>query len=43
MPYIKDSYEERNGWGELTGYLNARRCRPACRSATLPPKTRAGP
>ena len=21
MPYIKDSYEERNGWGELNGYL----------------------
>jgi|ERR1700683_46509 hypothetical protein len=21
MPYIKDSYDERNGWGELSGYL----------------------
>ena len=21
MPYIKDTYEERNGWGELRGYL----------------------
>jgi hypothetical protein len=21
MPYIKDTYEERNGWGELSGYL----------------------
>jgi hypothetical protein len=21
MPYIKDSYEERNGWGEISGYL----------------------
>jgi hypothetical protein len=21
MPYIKDTYEERNGWGELNGYL----------------------
>ena len=21
MPYIKDSYEERDGWGELNGYL----------------------
>ena len=21
MPYIKDSYDERNGWGELNGYL----------------------
>jgi len=21
MPSIKDSYEERNGWGELNGYL----------------------
>ena len=21
MPYVKDSYEERNGWGEITGYL----------------------
>jgi hypothetical protein len=21
MPYIKDSYEERNGWSELNGYL----------------------
>jgi hypothetical protein len=21
MPYIKDSYAERNGWGELNGYL----------------------
>jgi hypothetical protein len=21
MPYVKDSYEERNGWGELKGYL----------------------
>ena len=20
-PYVKDSYEERNGWGELSGYL----------------------
>jgi hypothetical protein len=20
-PYIKDSYDERNGWGELNGYL----------------------
>jgi hypothetical protein len=28
MPYIKDSYEERNGWGELKGYL-ARTALPA--------------
>jgi hypothetical protein len=21
MPYIKDSYDERDGWGELSGYL----------------------
>ncbi len=21
MPYIKDTYDERNGWGELSGYL----------------------
>ncbi len=21
MPYIKDSYDERNGWGEISGYL----------------------
>ena len=21
MPSIKDSYEERNGWGEISGYL----------------------
>jgi len=21
MPYVKDSYEERNGWGEISGYL----------------------
>ena len=21
MPYIKDTYEERNGWGDLNGYL----------------------
>ena len=21
MPYIKDSYEERDGWGEINGYL----------------------
>jgi hypothetical protein len=21
MPYVKDSYEERNGWGEMSGYL----------------------
>ena len=21
MPYIKDTYDERNGWGELNGYL----------------------
>ncbi len=21
MPYIKDSYEERNGWSEISGYL----------------------
>jgi hypothetical protein len=21
MPYIKDSYEERNGWGEISGFL----------------------
>jgi hypothetical protein len=21
MPYIKDCYEERNGWGDLNGYL----------------------
>jgi hypothetical protein len=21
MPYIKDSYEGRNGWGEISGYL----------------------
>ena len=21
MPSIKDSYDERNGWGEITGYL----------------------
>ena len=41
MPSIKDSYEERNGWGELNGYLGARRCRPERRSETLPPKTRA--
>jgi len=28
MPYIKDSYDERNGWGELNGYL-ARAALPA--------------
>ena len=28
MPSIKDSYEERNGWGELGGYL-ARTALPA--------------
>lgn len=27
-PYIKDSFEERNGWGELSGYL-ARAALPA--------------
>ena len=21
MPYIKETYEERNGWGEISGYL----------------------
>lgn len=21
MPYVKNSYDERNGWGELNGYL----------------------
>ena len=21
MPYVKDSYDERNGWGEISGYL----------------------
>jgi hypothetical protein len=41
MPSIKDSYEERNGWGEIRAISNARRCRPACRSPMLPPKTRA--
>jgi hypothetical protein len=25
MPYIKDSYYERNGWGELSGYLKRSR------------------
>ncbi len=33
MPYVKDTYEERNGWGELNGYL-AR--------ALLPPGTPVG-
>jgi hypothetical protein len=28
MPYIKDSYDERNGWGDLNGYL-ARAALPA--------------
>src|SRR5580704_10222514 len=28
MPNVKDSYEERNGWGELNGYL-ARTALPA--------------
>jgi hypothetical protein len=28
MPYIKDSYDKRNGWGELNGYL-ARTALPA--------------
>jgi hypothetical protein len=28
MPYIKDSYDERNGWGELSGYLK-RKALPA--------------
>ena len=28
MPYVKDRYEERNGWGELNGYL-ARASLPA--------------
>jgi hypothetical protein len=28
MPYIKDSYEERNGWGEIRGFL-ARAALPA--------------
>ena len=30
MPSVKDSYEERNGWGELNGYL---------KRAALPPGT----
>jgi hypothetical protein len=21
MPYVKDTYDERNGWGEISGYL----------------------
>ncbi|HEX3938323.1 MAG TPA: hypothetical protein VHX43_12545 [Xanthobacteraceae bacterium] len=33
MPSVKESYEERNGWGELSGYL-AR--------AALPPGTPVG-
>jgi hypothetical protein len=28
MPYIKDSYDERNGWGDLSGYLK-RKALPA--------------
>jgi hypothetical protein len=28
MPYIKDNYEERNGWGDLSGYLK-RKALPA--------------
>jgi hypothetical protein len=28
MPYIKDSYDERDGWGELSGYLK-RKALPA--------------
>lgn len=43
MPSIKDSYEERNGWGEITAISSAWRCRPGCRSPMLPPKTRGGP
>jgi hypothetical protein len=28
MPYVKDTYDERNGWGELSGYLK-RKALPA--------------
>jgi hypothetical protein len=33
MPSIKDSYEERNGWGEIRGYL---------KRVALPPETPIG-
>jgi hypothetical protein len=34
MPYVKDSYGERNGWGDLRGYL---------KRALLPPGTAIAP
>jgi hypothetical protein len=36
MPYIKDSYEERNGWGELSGYLKRKALPAGTRVADAP-------
>ena len=36
-PYIKSSYEERNGWGDLSGYLERSRL-PALAAIAAAPK-----
>ena len=36
MPYIKDSYEERNGWGEIKGFLKRAQLPLGTRIAAAP-------
>ena len=43
MPYIKDSYDERDGWGELSGYLKRAALPPGTAVADAPPEDRRRP
>ena len=42
MPYIKASYEARDGWGEIQAISSGRSSRLAPRSPTPRPKIRTG-
>lgn len=41
-PSIKDGYDERNGWGELNGYLGRAALPAGMPVADAAPKTRTG-
>ena len=43
MPYIKDSYEERNGWGEINGFLKRAALPAGTAVADAPAEDRSRP